>query len=126
MFIRETYASQIQFSFDNNDSFRVRLNKDAIISSLCLSIILIPKSHIDHSTDAADEERLKKLAAFQRKALEHALSCKYVSLLLLSVLSFPRVFPNRIQNNTSFKRKKYASLKDSVHQNRASYSALMS
>jgi len=30
----------------------------------------------DHEADAANSQRVKKLAAFQRKALAHALSCK--------------------------------------------------
>lgn len=45
-----------------------------------ISLILCFLKYIGQAADFTSTERLNKLAAFQRKALAHALSCKFVSL----------------------------------------------
>ncbi|XP_043721241.1 25S rRNA (cytosine-C(5))-methyltransferase NSUN5 [Telopea speciosissima] len=48
---------------------------------------LLPSQTKDHSVDAADTERVRKLAAFQRKALSHALSFPAVERIVYSTCS---------------------------------------
>ncbi|XP_015884536.1 25S rRNA (cytosine-C(5))-methyltransferase NSUN5 isoform X1 [Ziziphus jujuba] len=52
---------------------------------------LLPSYASGHSANAADEERLKKLAAFQRKALEHALSFPGVQRIVYSTCSVHQI-----------------------------------
>ncbi|KAH7523853.1 hypothetical protein FEM48_Zijuj06G0056100 [Ziziphus jujuba var. spinosa] len=56
-----------------------------------LALRMVTETSYGHSANAADEERLKKLAAFQRKALEHALSFPGVQRIVYSTCSVHQI-----------------------------------
>lgn len=56
------------------------MQKSKFLLFLQINLILCFLKYIGQAADFTSTERLNKLAAFQRKALAHALSCKFVSL----------------------------------------------
>ena len=74
-----------------NWSVRSGCNLWSTLLPFILNILFCCFKSIGHAADLTNTERLNKLAAFQRKVLTHALSCKFQSKFTSLLSSSPKL-----------------------------------